>query len=114
MGEELSWAASYNQPTYELKEGKEAFLVSLPSREPERNLESDSKRWAIDEKIEMLAGELCMIKKTEGVKEFNDVSSTMESDDFIRKAFLRHIKKLGNCKEICHSIIRRGVTRYML
>lgn len=107
IGEEKSWEADDKQPAYKSKESNRTLQVSIDTGEIEESQESDSKRCAIDKTTKMLAVELCTIEKKEDRKNIDNVIKKITSDDFNKKAFLKHIRNLGDYKEICRSIVQK-------
>lgn len=55
-----------------------------------------------------------MFEKKAGRNEANNVVSMMRRDDFSKRSFLKHIKYLGDFKEICRTIVKYCFAEYML
>lgn len=93
------------QPVYQPEESNETLQVSTHSKESKESQGGDSKRYAIDETIKLLAVDLCMLEKKAGEKKVSNMISTIRRDDFSMKMFLKHVTHLGECKNIFCSII---------
>lgn len=75
----------------------------------EEQKKREEEERALQRTIETLAINLCVLEKKSGKKSVEEIINTIRRDDFNKEAFLKRVRHLDDCKEICRDIVSKSL-----